>query len=125
MKVTTRQGTAVIRLAEAHARVRLSPDVSATDAERAVAIFDMAFRNVATDPVTGKLDISRIDHKPKWGLVDNIIKFIRGSGSATEASVISGMQSHGYDIDKITKTIRQLKNEGKIIEPKEGLYRVM
>ena len=125
MKVTARQGTAVIRLAEAHARVRLSPEVSKIDAERAVEIFDMAFRNVATDPVTGKLDISRVDHKPKFGLVDGIVKFIRDSGSATEQSVLSAMQGHGYDPDKVARTIRQLKNEGKIIEPKEGLYRVM
>lgn len=125
MKITPRQGTAVIRLAEAHARLRLSGEVSVSDAEKAVEIFDMCFRNVATDPITGKIDVSRVDHKTKFGLPESIIKFLRDSGSATEKSLLSGMENRGYDPDRVLKAVRLLKQEGKVIEPKDGVYRAM
>ena len=127
MKVTPRQGTAVIRLSEAHARMRLSSEVTTDDAEVAVKLFDMCFRNVATDPETGKIDISRIDHKHKFGLVDIILKTIKNGtdGKASEGEILMETSKYKYESEKVCRTIRELCNEGKVMQPKNGIYKVL
>lgn len=127
MKVTARQGTACLRLAEAHARMRLSNEVSQGDAEAAIELFDMSFRNVATDPVTGQLDLSRVDHRaPRETLVYSLLRVIRSQGSgpgASEEYILKEM--HKFDRNRVLGLIKDLKNEGKIIEPKNGFYKIM
>jgi replicative DNA helicase Mcm len=127
MKVTPRQGTAVIRLAEAHARMRLSDEVSTADAEAARDLFDMCFRNVATDPVTGKLDISRVDHRHKSGIIETLLRVIRSGtdNKSSETEIISEMSKHNVDAERVLKLIRDLKNEGKLMEPRNGIYKVV
>lgn len=126
MKVTPRQGTAVIRLAEAHARMRLSDEVSEEDAKTAVELFDMCFRNVATDPITGRLDVSRTEVRGK-GIADALIKVIRNGtdGKVSETEILSEMNKLKYESERVLHTLRLLKNEGKVIEPKNGIYKVM
>lgn len=127
MKITPRQGTACIRLAEAHARMRLSENVEVEDARAAIELFDMCFRNVATDPTTGQLDAGRVDHRNKHTVVDTLIKAIRDcgtpDGTATEKAIMEKMAK--FDPDKIRSLLRSLKNEGKLIEPRDGLWKVM
>jgi replicative DNA helicase Mcm len=126
MKVTPRQGTAVIRLAEAHARMRLSDEVSEEDAKTAVELFDMCFRNVATDPITGRLDVSRTEVRGK-GIADALIRVIRNGtdGKVSETEILSEMNKLKYESERVLHTLRLLKNEGKVIEPKNGIYKVM
>jgi replicative DNA helicase Mcm len=127
MKITPRQGTACMRLAEAHARLRLSEKVEVEDAEAATQLFDLCFRNVATDPITGKVDLSRTDHKPsRDSIVSALFRTIKecGSGNGCQIdAILKGM--HKYDSEKVQKLIRDLKNEGKLYEPKDGLVRIM
>ncbi|KAJ3414832.1 hypothetical protein HDV05_005989 [Chytridiales sp. JEL 0842] len=54
---TTRQLESLIRLSEAHARMRLSATVDKTDVEEAYRLVTTALQTAATDPKTGKLDI--------------------------------------------------------------------
>jgi DNA replication licensing factor MCM4 len=55
---TTRQLESMIRLAEAHARMRLSTEVTADDVEEAVRLIRSALKQAATDARTGLLDMS-------------------------------------------------------------------
>src|SRR5262245_48580 len=55
---TTRQLESMIRLAEAHARMRLSPEVTAADVEEAVRLIRSALKQAATDARTGLIDMS-------------------------------------------------------------------
>lgn len=54
---TTRQLESMIRLSEAHARMRLSPEVSAADVEEAVRLIRSAIKQAATDSRTGLIDM--------------------------------------------------------------------
>jgi DNA replicative helicase MCM subunit Mcm2 (Cdc46/Mcm family) len=87
----------------------------------------MCFRNVATDPTTGQLDAGRVDHRNKHTVVDTLIKAIRDcgtpDGTATEKAIMEKMVK--FDPDKIRSLLRSLKNEGKLIEPRDGLWKVM
>ncbi|ELA47530.1 hypothetical protein VCUG_00961 [Vavraia culicis subsp. floridensis] len=57
---TTRQLEAIIRLSEAHARVRLSEVVEKEDVAEAVRLIRESMLMYAIDPLTGKLDIDLV-----------------------------------------------------------------
>ncbi|KAJ5716292.1 hypothetical protein N7493_008203 [Penicillium malachiteum] len=54
---TTRQLESMIRLSEAHARMRLSPEVTTADVEEAVRLIRSAIKQAATDARTGLIDM--------------------------------------------------------------------
>ena len=54
---TTRQLESMIRLAEAHAKMRLSPVVSSADVAEAVRLIQSALKQAATDSRTGLIDM--------------------------------------------------------------------
>ncbi|HID09293.1 TPA: AAA family ATPase, partial [Candidatus Micrarchaeota archaeon] len=58
--ITTRQLEAIVRLAEASARVRLSNEINIEDAKRAIDLVEKSLRKIGYDPETGKIDIDRI-----------------------------------------------------------------
>lgn len=53
-----RQLESLIRLAEAHARMRLSDTVHVADVEEAMRLYKEALKQAAVDPSTGKIDVS-------------------------------------------------------------------
>ncbi|XP_055342701.1 DNA replication licensing factor mcm4-A-like [Paramacrobiotus metropolitanus] len=53
-----RQLESLIRLAEARAKVRLSDVVTKEDVDEAIRLHETALQQAATDPITGKIDIS-------------------------------------------------------------------
>ena len=57
---TPRQLESLVRLSEAHARMRLSPLVEADDVAEAVRLMKVATQSAATDPTTGYLDMDLI-----------------------------------------------------------------
>jgi replicative DNA helicase Mcm len=69
---TMRQQEALVRLAEAAAKLRLSPEVALKDAETAVSIFDACMKAIATDPRTGKVDFGRIGQGVSQQKIDMI-----------------------------------------------------
>jgi DNA replication licensing factor MCM4 len=58
---TTRQLESMIRLSEAHARMRFSPLVELPDVQEACRLMREALRTSATDPTTGLLDMDLIN----------------------------------------------------------------
>ncbi|KAL6065643.1 DNA replication licensing factor, mcm4 component [Balamuthia mandrillaris] len=57
---TTRQLESLIRLAEAHARIRFSPTVEVQDVEEATRLIQVALQQAAMDPRTGTIDMDLI-----------------------------------------------------------------
>ncbi|ODN77829.1 hypothetical protein L202_04947 [Cryptococcus amylolentus CBS 6039] len=58
---TTRQLESMIRLSEAHARMRLSEEVELEDVLEAQRLIKSALRESATDPLTGQIDLDLIN----------------------------------------------------------------
>jgi replicative DNA helicase Mcm len=130
MTVTTRQLLSIYHMSEAVARVHHHQSVLVADAQCAIDIFDMAFRNVNTDQ-QGRLNPGMSDVKGRESLPSLVISAItqisggdNGTRKASELSVITELKKKGYDADRIEKTIRGLLREGKLSEPVNGLLKV-
>ncbi|KAI9596769.1 MCM2/3/5 family-domain-containing protein [Syncephalis fuscata] len=61
---TTRQLESMIRLSEAHARMRMSPLVESSDVHEASRLLRAAMKTSATDPRTGLIDMDLINTVP-------------------------------------------------------------
>ena len=57
---TTRQLESLVRLSEAHARMRLSDEVQPQDVAEAIRLMNVATQRAAVDPRTGTIDMSLI-----------------------------------------------------------------
>ena len=60
VSATTRQLESLIRLSEAHAKMRASPTVDSMDVAEAVRLMREALLTYAIDPLTGKIDIDLV-----------------------------------------------------------------
>jgi len=126
MKVTPRQAMACFRLAEAHAKMRLSETVTLEDAKAAMDLFNSCLYNLAMDKSTGKINLARIDHKSirKNTIAESIIEIIK-SGTTSEMAIVAAMEATGRTSARVMSAIKTLKDEGVLIEKKNGVYGVM
>ncbi|WP_297519300.1 LAGLIDADG family homing endonuclease [Thermococcus sp.] len=131
--VTARQLEALIRLSEAHARMRLSETVTREDARAAIQIIEEMIRTIATDE-EGTLDISILEvgkSSRKINKIDRLIDIIKnleseGEFGAPEDRVIEAAKQAGIGTENdIRKLLNDLKRDARIYEPRAGFYRVL
>ncbi|KAL4794697.1 vacuolar transporter chaperone 4 [Aspergillus venezuelensis] len=123
---TTRQLESMIRLSEAHARMRLSDEVTADDVEEAVRLIRSAIKQAATDSRTGLIDMSlltegtsaserRNKEALKRGILGVVDDLASGGGAARWAEVykvLSEQASTEVDSAQFTEAVRALESEG-------------
>jgi len=130
--VTARQLEALVRLAEASARVRLCNTITHEDAERVVRIVDACLRQVAYDAKTGSFDIDKVAtgfSKGKRDLIRMVKDAIRELGGETKRAqvdlVLDTVSQRGFSRDEIQKTIDMLLRSGEAIEPVGGVIKLI
>ena len=130
--VTARQLEALVRLAEASARVRLAKKITADDAERVVRIVDTCLRQVAYDPKTGTFDIDKVAtgiSKGKRDLIRAIKESIREnadvSGRAQIAQIVDVLVQQGFGREDVRKQIDNFLRSGEAMEPKNGVIKLI
>ena len=124
--VTARKIEALIRLAEASARVRLSDTVEKRDAERSVEIVRSCLQDIGVDPETGELDADVVETGTSKSQRDRIqnIKGIIGDIEAEYDDgapidvVIERAEEVGIDESKAEHEIEKLKQKGEVYEPR-------
>ncbi|MCC2509163.1 minichromosome maintenance protein MCM [Methanimicrococcus blatticola] len=124
--VTARQLEALIRLAEASARVRLSNRVTMDDAIRTTDITMECLKNVGIDPTTGMLDASIINsgvsqsQRDKIGVVKDIIRTISErsqGGVASRKEVQAEAEKSGISAEELEVYIHKMSSKGDIYSP--------
>lgn len=126
--ISARQLEALVRLAEASARSRLSEKVSKKDAKRAVGIVNYCLMQIGIDPETGKIDIDRIAtgisttqrskiHTIKEAIMDLEDKL--GKPIPIEELVKEAV-ARGLSETEVEEIIDKLRRSGDIYEPKRG-----
>ena len=88
---TPRQLESLIRLSEAHARMRFSAEVQRKDVAEALRLIRVALQQAATDPLTGKVDINLLTtgqsaaaHKNITALADAVRKVFSRHANKTK-----------------------------------------
>jgi replicative DNA helicase Mcm len=130
--VTARQLEALVRLAEASARIRLSNNIDLDDAERVIRIVDACLRQIAYDARTGTFDIDKVAtgiSKEKRDLIRVIKDTIRELGGegrrASIDQVIETVSGRGFAKDKVRDGIDMLLRNGEAMEPKNGIIQLI
>jgi Predicted ATPase involved in replication control, Cdc46/Mcm family len=129
--VTARKLEALVRLAEASARVRLSDTVDEEDAERSVDIVRSCLQDIGVDPETGQFDADVVETGTSKTQRDRI-KNIKGLISDIEEEfeegapieeVLDRADEIGMDASKAEDEIEKLRRKGEVYEPKQDHLR--
>ena len=127
--ITARQLEALVRLAEASAKLRLAETVTKNDALKSIELVDYCLNQIAKDEETGKIDIDRISSKitssqrSKISIVKELINEIEQSTKERIISVeliiqeAANKKMSGEDVEDV---LEKLRRSGDIFEPKRG-----
>ena len=126
--ISARQLEALVRLAEASARARLSETVTKEDAKRAIRLLKHCLMQVGFDYETGKIDIDRIytgitaATRSKIAVVREIINEIERKGTKTISvdEISAEAARKGIDQSSVEEVLERMKKEGLIFEPKRS-----
>lgn len=132
---TTRQLESMIRLSEAHAKMRLSEVVTADDVHEAVRLIQSALKQAATDARTGLIDMSLLtegtsasERRRKADLKDAVLSALddmlrSGSTSVRVPELVRSVgegASLAVESTEVTEALRALEAEGKVLLSGEG-----
>ena len=124
--VTARKLEALVRLAEASARVRLSDTVEIEDADRVIATIRSSLEDVGVDPETGEFDADVVEtgtSKTQRDRIQNIKGIIADIETEYDEGapidvVVERAEEVGIDESKAYHEIDKLKTQGELYEPK-------
>jgi len=125
--ITARQLEGIVRLSEAHAKMRLSDEVKKEDAKKAIELLKMSLQQVGYDEETKAFDIDRITTGITSSKRSKIV-VVRETLAALESKL--GKLIPLEEIDKVLKdkmsqteledALNQLSKSGDIFRPKKG-----
>jgi len=125
--ITPRQYEALVRLAEASAKIQLRDYVTKEDAIRAIRLMSFSLRQFGFEPETGEIDIDRAEGAKATAMqrskIRTVLKIIEdmenliGKEIPTEEIVKKAKTSGIEDIEEI---IKKLMQEGVLYSPKPG-----
>lgn len=126
--ISPRQLEALVRMAEASAKLRLSQKVTKKDAQRAIRLLEYCLNAVGFDKETGKIDIDRLttgisaSQRSHISLVKEIINDLENKIGKTIPieDITQEAKSKGVESDKVDEVIEKLKRAGDIFEPRHG-----
>ncbi len=130
VSITLRQFEALLRLAEASAKIRLGNKIMMEDAERAIRLMRYSLMQLGMEPETGMVDIDRIESgvsavqrsriRVMLDILDSMQKEFKHK-DISEEDVLAEAETQG--VDKPNEILERLKREGMIFEPKPGFIR--
>lgn len=127
--ITARQLEALVRLAEAAAKVRLAKTVTKKDAQKAIELIDYCLNQIAKDKDTGRIDIDRISstvsasQRSGIGLLKEIISSLEeqmGTKMIPVDNIVEAAKEKNLSKEQVEDFFGKLKRSGDIFEPKRG-----
>ncbi|MDD3421877.1 MAG: minichromosome maintenance protein MCM, partial [Methanocellales archaeon] len=130
--VTARSLEALVRLAEASARMRLSDKILEEDADRAIRITEYCLRQVGIDRETGLFDVDVIavgitkSQRDKIKLLKDIVRELEREhgGASPKEEVYDKAEEKGIERSKSEELLAKLKQQGDVYEPKLGFIKI-
>ncbi len=128
--ITARQLEAIVRLAEAYAKIKLSNKVTEEFADLAIELLMYCLKKIGVDPKTGELDIDRIttgvtqSTRNQYKLIQDIIeKLEKEKPEVTLEDIVAEADKFKVTKKEVDKTLEKLKQEGMIFEPRKNVYK--
>lgn len=127
--ITARQLEALVRLAEAHARMALRSEVTVEDAEEAIRLMKVFLNSAGIDVETGDVDIDTImtgKSRSQRERISQLIELINQMLEENDYKPIEVKELKrraaklGLKADFVEKALRMLLREGTLYEPKPG-----
>ncbi|MCX6710617.1 MAG: minichromosome maintenance protein MCM [Candidatus Woesearchaeota archaeon] len=129
--ISPRQLEAIVRLAEASAKVRLSDKVTRKDARRAIELLNYSLGQIARDRETGKIDIDVIStgisstERDKIIRVKEIVTLLETKFQSTGKNIpveeiMAVAEEQGIRRPETEEIIQKLKRSGDLFEPRHG-----
>ncbi|KAK0549154.1 MCM DNA helicase complex subunit [Tilletia horrida] len=113
---TTRQLESMIRLSEAHARMRFSETVEVEDVDEAARLIREATKSSATDPVTGMIDLDLINtgrtHQQRRQAGDlrrEFLALLKSMGSGAPAAAAEGQPARSSPPSSGTAALKAVR----------------
>ncbi|TQS39028.1 hypothetical protein Golomagni_00453 [Golovinomyces magnicellulatus] len=136
---TTRQLESMIRLAEAHAKMRLSEFVNRNDVREAVRLIKSALKQAATDARTGLIDMSLLtegtsasERRRKADLKNAVLSLLddmTGQGQSARYNEfmkrLGEQSSIQIEASEVAEVLRSLEQEGRLLVAGEGVRKVI
>ncbi|XP_050352584.1 DNA replication licensing factor MCM4-like isoform X2 [Nymphalis io] len=123
-----RQLESLIRLAEAHARVRLCPVVEIIDVDEAARLHREALKQSATDPASGRIDVgilttglgaaARRRRAELGAALRALLEPVRRPATLTHARLLQDVNANSQITvtrDQLDEALRDLQDEGKVV----------
>lgn len=128
--ISARQLEALVRLAEASAKTRLSQTVTRNDAKVGVDLVHYCLSQIGLDPETGTIDIDRITtgitarHRNNIHVIKEIISELASTlGEDTPIPIedlVRECELKGVSEKDVDEVLEKLKRSGDIYSPKQG-----
>ncbi len=126
--ISARQLEALVRMAEASAKIHLREVVTIEDAKRGIDLLYYCLTQVGLDPETGKIDIDRIatgigaTQRSSIAQVREIINDLEAKVGKTIPidDIINEARERGMSESVVEEAIERLKRTGDLFEPKQG-----
>ena len=123
--VTARKLEALVRLAEASARMRLSDTVDSGDAERVIEIVRSCLQDIGVDPETGEFDADVVEtgqSKTQRDRIKNVKSLIGEIESeydegAPIETILDRAEEVGMERSQAEHEIEKLRRQGDVYEP--------
>jgi replicative DNA helicase Mcm len=128
--ITARQLESIVRVGEAHARMRLHERVERVDIEDAVALVDESMRTVGIDPESGERDMDAILVGIPKNLQERMRAYMDVVGEVKASSIDKIAEesevnkrlvaTYGWKVEEIEKIRDTLIRDGRVWQPRLG-----
>ncbi len=126
--ITPRQYDALMRLAEASAKVQLRDEVTKEDALRAIRLMSVSLRQFGFEPSTGQIDIDKAEGAKytatQRGKIRTVLKIIEDLEASFGKEIPQDeleKTAKNKGIDDIEDIIKRMQREGYLYSPRPGI----
>ncbi|MDI6722264.1 MAG: hypothetical protein QMD97_01800, partial [Candidatus Aenigmarchaeota archaeon] len=128
ISITLRQYEALIRMAEASAKIRLDRKIRHEDADRAIRLMKYSLSQLGYDYETGRIDIDRVEGGVPAGRrkrIHQVIEIIDSLQKTMKEVPVEDVKAEAENqgIENVDEIIENLKREGTLFEPRVGFIK--
>lgn len=130
--VTARQLEALIRLAEASARLKLKDRISMDDIQHVISIVRKSLEQIAIDPETGEIDIDYAftgtskTQRDRIIIIKKIVEKLAeiNDKGAPEEEILQAAEEEGIERSRAKEILYRMRERGELYTPKHGHFMI-